>query len=408
MKLTLAVGASLRSELTAKLTATTVGRWPRHVTFIELGTNRNVNEDAIRNLAAAEDSDIYASADITTARLEDDYRAVKRFSRRNLEAEVCKWLDERRLSWQGNVNVIRQRGAFRWSEASQWRSQFAEVNPQIGIKVADGLLAQLEVQTAKGLQNSLLAGPACGPYNAFFLGSDPHSGDHGLLPVLSQAIDGPQLFNAFKLPALPTGAELHLFSDGGWSGGEAVRRLKCMATPCDKKNGHVGPTNTIAMRFAYLTDVAALAIQEELTDLTRSGHIAGGRVLCPADNKIKVRSMGEKTGMAFRDKDILYYVDPVNPAAMFDLCETIGLQLSPKRPMGTHGIASTIAFEHSLPKALLPLFIYGGKVKTHMGKNLTWRPLLDSAHVSSPAMNADDYHCEPCALQSQKKRPAYL
>lgn len=399
MQLTLAVGAPFRAALTDTLAAMTVGRWQRHVKFVPLGTDRHSNEAVIRHLAADGRSEIFAAADLTPSRIEEDYENVRRFQRRSFEAEVANWLDSRRFSWKGNFDQVRKLGAFEWTDASRWRAQFAEVDPRIGTKVADALLAQLDIQPAGSLLNNLLEGSAHGDYNACFLGADPHSGDYGLMSGLAQRIDGTKLFEAFKLPALPQGAELNLFADGGWSGGESVRRLTCMATSCEKKKGYVGPANRISMRFGYLTDVAAKAVDQELSRLQATGSISGGQVLCSESGKLKVASAG-KNGLAFSDKDILNYVDSKDSAAMRNLCERIGRQIKARRPLGTHDIASTLAFEHSLPKAMLPVLIFSGRVDSHDGRNIAWRPLIRSAHVLSPSKSIQGYHCDACALQS--------
>lgn len=398
MQLTLAVGPAFHADLTTQLEAMTAGRWRRHITLVQLSDDRRNNEQIVRSLAVhGTSTTIFAAADLTPTKLENDHDNVRRFSRRNFEVELQRWLHSRRLSWKGNYEQLSQLGAFKWANADDWRAQFAEVNPKIGARVAEALLAQLDVLPARGLLDRLLDGPDLGRYNACFLGSDPHSGDYALMSGLAQRIAGANLFEASQLPNLPSGVELSLFADGAWSGGESVRRLSCIATPCNKKKGYVGPTNSISMRFGYLTDTAENELTKELNQLVGIGRIKSGRILCSVSGKLVNSSA---TGLAFGDKDILRYVDSTDLSAMKKLCEEIGQQLVPRRPLGTKDICSTLAFEHSLPKAMLPVFIFSGLVKSHQGKHIKWRPLIRSEHVLLPGKSKTGYHCYSCPLKN--------
>lgn len=93
---------------------------------------------------------------------------------------------------------------------------------------------------------------------------------------------------------------------------------------------------------------------------------------------------GAARGLAFAHDDVNRFVDPRNSKSLRDFCEEIGKQIDAKRPLGTSEIASTVVFEHSLPKALLPLLIFGGaQVKGADGNTFAWQPLLRSQHVKT-------------------------
>lgn len=105
---------------------------------------------------------------------------------------------------------------------------------------------------------------------------------------------------------------------------------------------------------------------------------------------------GVATGLAFRDPQILNYV---SSAEMQELCLRIGRRIAKRRPLGTHEIASTIGFWHSLPKAMLPVLIMGGgPIQDVNGERFSWHPLVVSQHVLNPQPDIPGYHCKECPL----------
>lgn len=395
--LCLAVGASLRKELTSTLDALTVGRWRRYVSFLDLGADKTANVNDLLLVVKETQDEVFASADLTPRWMEES-AGIKRFKRDELVSATVAWFEARALCWQSNTQRLKERGVFQWWSTRHWRAQFAQVNPKIGLRVADALLAQLDVVPTKQLQTWLCEGVSPS-VNAYFIGSDPHSGDHGLVAGLAALIDGKSLFEASKLPDMQGVDEVRLFADAGWSGGESARRLKCIVRPCDRKTHHVSSRQKLHLRFGYLTDRAVTRLEEAIGVLKGQGSVDQVSMSCPEHNLLNTQ-IGNPAGLAFQDEVVQSYVDPDNPKAMYELCHQIGLELSKSHPCGTHGIGSTIAFEHSLPKAMLPVYITGGQeVKAHDGTLFKWRALLQSSHVSSPASDDSAHHCGHCPLR---------
>ncbi len=289
-------------------------------------------------------------------------------------------------------------------ESKDWCEQFERVDKARGKRVAAGLLVQLRVATVGNL-GSWFDMPGEVDHNVYFLGSDPHSGDHGLVNTLSARITGNKLSEATKLPALAQASKVRVFNDGGWSGGESCLRLECLCTPCAKKSNAIPKDAHVSMRFAYLTDTGEQRIRDTVSDL-RSKNVFSGHVdfSYPSENRLVVGN-GETKGLAFQNNHILRYVDPTDLGAMKNICKKIGKQLDKDRALGTAGVASTIAFEHSLPKAMLPVFIFDNrKVKDEAGAEFTWRPLVNSKHVNAAADdNQSAFYCDSCPFLRGKK-----
>ncbi len=409
VRLILAVGKSLADAIEEKLHERTAGLWPSQVHLHRLNaTDKQHNTGDIDSLARKHTTAvILASQDLCSKDLDSSFPNVRRLKKDNLVAFLDQWLAESGLSWRANAEACRSKGSFRWLPVSDWCQQFARVDPEKGRKVAAAILAQLRVATV-GEMAAWFDGLSEVDHNLYFIGADPHSGDHSLVNVLSSRIDGSKLSDALKAPVLPEAAKVRLFADAAWSGGESERRIECLYTACAKKVGSLGPKNELSIRFAYLTDFADDAIAEKVEELVNAGKCTYRRVkvTCPEGHRLEVNPTGKSLGLAFQRKEILEFVDPADLQAMRALCKQIGEQIAKNRPLGTDAIASTIAFEHSLPRAMLPVLIFGGpKVKAHDGTEFVWKPLVQSMHVDKPGKMDKSVHCEECPLTA-KKAPA--
>ncbi len=323
-----------------------------------------------------------------------------------LNKKTAAWLSENRISWRGNVAECMRHASYRWMDVDAWSHQFKRVDPILGPSVAIAILAQLRIIGMQEL-GAFLTDESLpeASHNAYFMGADPLSGDHGLAMMLSQAISNKKLSEAFKLSNLTTSSTIRMFNDGGWSGGESSRRLKCMYTSCQRKASHFEPTHALDMRFAFITDIAEKVLQASIDQLEVDFKVskASIRVSYPEQNRLCVQDdLGKTTGLAFRDPAIARYVDP---AGMEALCKRIGKKIAGKRPLGTQKIASTIGFWHSLPKAMLPVLIMGGgPIRDGKGGEFSWRPLIASQHVLNPEPDDLDYHCKDCPLAPDEEK----
>lgn len=398
-----AVSAKVKPRFEEEFDERTAGTWRKSVQIValnDLKEHKESNNGDVDHLARTTDATIVAANDLTSKCLEDRSN-VKRLSRPKLIQYVNDWFLTKGISWRANVDEARRHSAYRWVGVSEWREQFNRVDPVRGLRVAAAILVQLKIARVSEIAE-WFDGLSPVEHNAFFVGSDPHSGDFGIINTLAARIPGQKLTEVRQLPELAATDHVRLFSDGGWSGGESVRRLECMYQSCCKKARSLGPDNSVSMRFAYLTDVAESALKKKVDDLIQRGLTKRVHISCPPENRLLVEGEhGVEKGLAFQDSNVCAYVDLLNPGAMRELCRTIGEQLAERRPLGTHEIASTIAFEHSLPKAMLPVLITGGQeVRAHDGQTFIWKPLLSSQHVSNPAEDQKGYYCETCPLAS--------
>lgn len=340
------------------------------------------------------DADCYADKNVTSRDLEDS--GVTRMTRTELRKKTEAWLVDQRIAWRGNVDECKRNGAYKWTDTDEWRHQFSRVDPELGPRVAAAILTQLRIVSIQELGDFLTDGLEDASHSTYFMGADPNTGDHGVATILNQRIDNKTVIEAFKLQKPEPGASIRMFNDGGWSGGESLLRLKCLYKECGRKTCHIEPTQSFQMRFAFITDIAENALLESIrTELpAMEGAIS---LSYPPENRLRLETdEGVRKGLAFRNPDISRYVDPI---AMEALCKRIGKKLSGRRPLGTHRIASTIGFWHSLPKAMLPLLIMGGgPVRASNGEEFPWRPLIISQHVLAPAKDDPDYHCQDCPL----------
>jgi hypothetical protein len=398
-QLIVAATADRIAQLEKEVSDATAGRWKQHIQLIKLSdTNRVANDTALRNVSATHpDAKCFADKNVTSRDLHES--GILRMAKAELINKTIAWLDEHRISWRGNVDECMRHGAYNWMDVDEWRQQFKWFDPVLGPSVAIAILAQLRIVGMQEFATFLNKKDTNATHSTYFMGSDPHSGDHGVAMTLIQIINNQKLSEAFKLPKLESDSTIRIFNDGAWSGGESSRRLKCLYQNCDRKSGHIEPTQALDMHFAFITDIAEKEIQSSIDQLEIDFGVRKEAITlsCPKENKLRlVNDLGETIGLAFRDPHINRYVDP---AKMEALCKKIGKKITGRRPLGTQKIASTIGFWHSLPKAMLPVLIMGGgPIRNDSGDEISWRPLIASQHVLRPEQDDPSYHCSDCPL----------
>lgn len=401
-QLIVAATAGQISELEKRLSDATAGRWMQHVRILRLSDNKSANNIALRDVPATHpDAECFADKNVTSEFLEDS--GIFRMARPELINKTTDWLDRHRISWRGNVEECRRHGSYKWMDVDQWRHQFARVDPVVGPRVAAAILAQLQIVGTQQLGEFLTGELKEASFSTYFKGADPHSGDLGVASMLQQLINNKKLAEAFKLPNLTPASSIRMFNDGGWSGGESTLRISCMYKKCDRKACHIDPSHSLEMRFAFITDIAKQELASRISQIEVDFEVSKGAITIshPPENLLNVRdSAGVASGLAFRDPDISKYI---SPSEMHGLCFQIGRKIAKRRPLGTHGIASTIGFWHSLPKAMLPVLILGGGglVRDHKGIDFHWHPLIISQHVLNPQADVPGYHCDECPLAPQ-------
>lgn len=406
-RLIVAVGHSLADQVEEALCERTAGTWRKQVRVERLHPTEKVrNNGDVENLARNNTTaQVLVAANLTSSALESQFPNVRRLPKDRLVDFLYTWLASSGLSWRENAEECKRHGSYTWGSVEDWCRQFERVDPVHGRRVAAAILVQLKIVTSAEMAQ-WFDGLTEVDHNLYYIGSDPHSGDHSLVNVLSARIDGPRLSDVLDGPALQKDAKVRLFSDAAWSGGETGRRLECLYRECDKKRYALGKENELYLRLAYLTDSAETTIDDKIEQLNRTGICSYRRikVTCPEGNKLAVNPTGKSKGLAFQRTEILEYVSPTDSTKMKSLCRQIGRQINSKRPLGTDDIASTIAFEYSLPRAMLPVLIFGGaKITAHDGSVFNWKPLLLSKHVENPAKSNDKVHCEQCPLVPVKK-----
>lgn len=387
------------AKLEEDLPYSTADRWKQYVQLIRLSdTNRAANNAALRDVSATHpNAQCFADKNVTSRALEDC--GITRMTKAELSNRTNAWLDENRISWRGNVAECKKHGSYRWMDIDEWRHQFKLVDPDLGPSVAVAILAQLRIVGMQELGEFLTGGLEEVSHSAYFMGADPHSGDHGVAMMLSHSINNKKLSEAFKLPRLTPDSTIRVFNDGSWSGGESSQRLKCLYKSCDRKACHIEPSQSLKMHFAFMTDIAERALQSSIDQIGADFNVSKDSITisCPTENRLRLLdNLEDPMGLAFRDPDISRYV---TPAAMKALCKRIGKKIAGRRPLGTQNIASTIGFWHSLPKAMLPVLIMGGgPIRDGKGNEFSWRPLISSQHVLRPEQDDPDYHCKDCPL----------
>lgn len=411
-RLLVAVSSTERARLECIVAEMTAGAWAKHIVFVDLidDDEQNIaNNGTVGHLAQNQGERVLAAAHLTSKSIGRTYSNVKRLKKWGLREEVAQWMEKNHLTWRGRVEAYRKAGPFRSISPDEWCQQFHRVNPNLGLRVGAAVLAQFKMLGPAEFADWFDGLPKVDA-SYFFVGSDPHSGDHGIINSLSARISGGSLHDAKNLQKLTRQQQVRLFSDAGWSGGESKRRLECLYTACSSKANALCATSYVNLRFGYLTDSAETVLKKHLSDLVERRLVCdSNRVTfsCPTDNFLKVKgSTNLQKGLAFQDQSYLDYVDKNDPFAMRDLCSLIGKQIAPDQPLGTSEIASTIAFQHSLPKAMLPVLIIGeGVVTASDGSTFVWKPLLHSKHLTAPAPDVAGYHCAECPLEDRRESP---
>ena len=404
-ELNVAATPDLTAQLEVLLSDSTAGLWRRHVQLLELSpSSKSANNTALRDVSVTHpEAQCFADKNVTSCHLADS--GVTRMTKAELRNKAVDWLNEYCISWRSNVARCKEHGTYKWMDIDEWRHQFKRVDPVCGPSVAIAILAQLRIIGMRELGGFLTKEQEEASHNTFFMGADPHSGDHGVAMMLSHLINNQKLSEAFKLPELVHDATIRMFNDGGWSGGESSRRLRCLYTRCDRKVRHIEPSQSLDMRFAFITDIAERALQSSITQIESDFKVSSKSITIsyPEGNLLNLfDDKGLHVGLAFRDPEISRFVDSI---AMETLCKKIGKKISGRRPLGTQGIASTIGFWHSLPKAMLPVVITGGgPIRDSEGGIFSWRPLISSQHVLSPERDDPDYHCNECILAPREQK----
>lgn len=383
------------------------GAWRERVKIIALGQDKADNDNVLISHAGEDNALIYASQHVTSAHISGRSPNIVRLKTYQLTDSVVVWLDKAGLSWRTRTKQQCSKTPFRCISAEDWVSQFVKIDPVYGKRVGAALLVQFQVAG-----NPDFAGFFCDlpvvDKNVYFLGADPHSGDHALVSILSAQVASSSLHESRLLPQLKANAKFRLFCDGSWSGGETKRRIRCMFTKCSKKVNALERNQYLEVRVGYITDVAERLIDEELLQLASEKRIQKGyvRVSYPVENRLNVTcsNSGQK-GLAFQRQVLRDYVNSSDPGTFRKVCKTIGEKILPSKPLGTNEIASCIAFFHSLPAAMLPLFTVDGvAVKGADGKTFMWKALLRSEHAIAGADDDPSYHCEACPLGGRAPR----
>ncbi|SDR72029.1 hypothetical protein SAMN04490210_0180 [Pseudomonas sp. bs2935] len=385
----------------------TAGAWRDHVDLHNLSDDKAANDGLVSSLASETGDLVYVSQHLTSVAIATQRWNIKRLKKYKLEEAVEQWLDGKDLNWRTRTKRHCSKTPFNVLSAEAWVSQFARVNPDYGRRAGAALLAQFQVSGPAEFASYFSDLPEV-DQSTYFLGADPHSGDTALIGVLSANIDNDLLHDSRCLPSMRKDAKVRLFCDGSWSGGETKRRIHCMFKACDKKQKSLANTQRLEVRVGFITDIAERLITQELQTLIDGGMVRQGlvRITYPEGHRLTLTgsSSGLK-GLAFHDMTLLRYVDE-DPTALRRLCKQIGEQVLPKKPLGTNDIASCIAFSHSLPAAMLPLFtIDGVEVVGADGEKFNWKALLRSAHVATGRADDPSHHCQDCPLADRVPAP---
>ena len=383
----------------------TAGAWRDLVSLIGLypdKQDKEANDGWVEHYASqCEVEFVYAAHDLTSTRL-SHLPKVLRLTRGELVEKTNQWLRSHRLGWRTNVEVARGVGTYRWCDIKSWVDQFTRMDPIRGRRVAAGLLLQLRIVKLNDLAKCFDLSDSA-DHNSYFVGSDPHSGDFGLVNILAALLPGSKLTDAQQMPPMNPTASIRVFSDAGWSGGESIRRLQCIYRRCHNKTFYIGAGNRLTLRFAFITDIAEQRLADEVRQLRSSGATnVDVQISYPVQNRLIVKGEhGEDGGLAFQNQYVKRHVDPSDEGAMRETCSAIGSKLSVWRPLGTRDVASTIGFEHSLPRAMLPVFIVEDKeVRDHPGKQFVWQALIRSKHLTAPAADKKEHYREDCPLSA--------
>ncbi|MDM5180809.1 hypothetical protein PO883_26865 [Massilia sp. DJPM01] len=405
VQLIVAVGPDHAQELAADLEERTAGRWHDQLLIVSLGDDKVSNNADIEDLTVRYSVvPIIVMASMTSASLEAS-PMIRRLTKDHVSQQVNQWLRKSGLSWRENAEACSRRGTFAWTDWGEWRKQFELVDPDKGARVAAAILAQLQIATSQEVASWFDRLEAV-DHSVYYIGADPHSGDHALVNVLASRIDGVNVSDVQSMPVLAPNSKVRYYGDASWSGGEIERRISCLFTPCAHKRHALSPEAMLFIRMAFITDVGEAKLHEAIAQLHDEGKCRRTRVKIsvPDGHRLEVDPSGVMKGLAFQNLHILNYVAPGDDGYMRALCKRIGGRIARGRELGTDDIASTIAFEFSLPRAMLPVLIYGGRpVKAADGSEFIWKPLMTSKHVTKPAPNAEEAHCVACPLQPLRR-----
>lgn len=403
-KLLVAVSSARKKSIEEICDERTAGLWVGciviHVLNDEKG-KKDSNDQFVGKLADNGEV-VFVDDKLTSAKNTKLYGNIQRYNRWEMEKKIKEWLIKQNLDWYSEVESYRKSSPYSSINPSEWREQFLLVDPVYGSRAGAAILAQFRLVTASEFSEWFSSVPDI-DFHTYFVGADRHSGDYRLINILANRHDGSHLFEVKELPAtIKCKEKICLYSDAGWSGGESKRRLKCLYTKCTNKPNSLRKTNYTTLRFAFLTDYAEKKLREHIKELVQSKIICNEdrvKISYPPENLLKIKGEHEiQKGLAFQNKVLLDYVDSTDSGKLRQLCSVIGKQIAPAQPLGTNEIGSTIAFAHSLPKAMLPVLIMGGEVKAHDGRLFHWKPLLKSKHITNPAPEKSGYHCEGCPL----------
>lgn len=388
----------------------TAGAWRDHVDVHNLTEDKAANDGLVSSLASTTGNPVYVSQHLTSVAIAKERWNIKRLKKYKLEEAVAEWLDGRDLNWRTRTKRHCEKTPFNILSAEAWVAQFARVNPSYGRRAGAALLAQFQVAGAREFA-SYFSGLPKVDQSMYFLGADPQSGDSGLVTILSANIHNDLLHDSRYLPAMKQDAKVRMFCDGSWSGGETKRRIHCMFKACDKKHKALIETQHLEVRVGFITDIAEKLITSELDELIDSGLVKKGlvRITYPDGNRLTLTgSTSGQKGLAFHNLTLLHYVHQ-DPTVLRRLCRQIGDQVLPRKPLGTNEIASCIAFSHSLPAAMLPMFtIDGAEVLGADGEKFVWRALLRSEHVATGRTDDSEHHCVDCPLADRSPKAQQL
>lgn len=400
MRLLVAMPEQGLEKVRIKWDELTAGAWRNRVEIHLLSDDKVANDSLVTSLASAAGTLVFAAQHLTSVAAANQRWNVKRFKTYKLAEAVEAWLDDENLNWRTRTKRHCEKTAFKSISADEWVTQFAKVSPAFGRRAGAALLAQFRVAGMADFAQYFSDLPSV-DQNAYFLGADPHSGDLALVGVLSANIDNRKLHDSRSLPAMKKDAKIRLFCDGSWSGGETKRRIHCMFKACSKKNNSLVATQHLDVRVGFITDNAERLIYQEVATLVDTGLVQKGlvKVSWPDGNRLSlIGSRSGQKGLAFHDQTLLQYVDN-DPRALRRLCEEIGEQIQPKKPLGTNEIASCIALWNSLPAAMLPVFTAeGANVKGADGQTFKWKALIRSEHVKTGREDDPEHHCGDCPL----------
>lgn len=354
-------------------------------------------------------------------------------SRLTLIQVINDELKSRNLHWLGRSMSEWEKSSIPHASPDVMVQQFAELGyPQIG----KHLLKSLRVVTKADLKNAFMAAdPQNLGFNvihAFVHDDEPGSSSFAVKDVLEHLhpINGSVVtINASNLKDLTclNADVVYVYEDGLWSGVELVKRLNLISGSEDFKKSNV----QFHFKFGVTSDAGLIAARlfskrEKISRFQFSPAILGnhftflkaGTNSCfpfledRNDDAIRKALDAEIEPFAFREEAGW----GTERGAAISVCSNIGKQLikpflerreiekesagkieavEAKNPeisqakidrwaLGALNFASTIVFDSSIPKPVLPLFWLNGTVSLN-GKTVKWRPLFWDARRTGTA-----------------------